>query len=157
MRAGDNQGWRERSLDMNPVEGPSEIDITLEGKSYVVFVEAKLGSDISLSTTYDPERNQIVRNVDCVLDICGNRRPVFWMFVRDQAATRAYVQLMERYRSVSELNRALPHRAVAQLVSLCTALAVVTWADLLHLVAGVSRCPPETDVELELRRRVTLP
>jgi len=59
MRAADNEGWRKRSLDMNPVEGPSEIDITLEGKSYIIFVEAKLGSDVSLCTTYDPDRNQI--------------------------------------------------------------------------------------------------
>ena len=138
MRAGDNQGWRERSLDMNPVEGPSEIDIMLEGRSYVVFVEAKLGSDISLNTTYDPERNQIARNVDCVLDICGNRRPAFWMFVRDRAATRTYVQLMERYRSVSDLNRALPHRAAARLLPICADLAVVTWANLLKLLAGAS-------------------
>ena len=157
MRAGENQGWRERSLDMNPVEGPSEIDITFEGRSYIIFVEAKLGSDVSLSTTYDPERNQIARNVDCVLDICGNRRPAFWMFVRDRARTRAYVQLMERYQSVSELSRALPHRAAARLVSLCADLAVVTWADLLRLLAGVSWCAQETDVELELRRRVMLP
>ena len=156
MRAGENQGWRERSLDMNPVEGPSEIDITFEGRSYVVFVEAKLGSDVSLSTTYDPERNQIARNVDCVLDICGNRRPVFWMFVRDRAATRAYVQLMERYQDVSELNRAVPHRAAARLASVCADLAVVTWADLLRLQAGVNWSGPETDVELELRRRVML-
>jgi len=61
MRTSDNAAWRERSLDMNPVEGPSEIDITFEGRSYIIYVEAKLGSDVSLSTTYDPERNQIVR------------------------------------------------------------------------------------------------
>ena len=86
MRTAENSAWRERSLDMNPVEGPSEIDITFEGRSYV-DVEAKLFSDVSLSTTYDPERNQIARNVDCVLEVCSKRRPVFWMFVRDQQPT----------------------------------------------------------------------
>jgi hypothetical protein len=110
----------------------------------------------SLSTTYDPERIQIARNVDCVLDVCGNRRPAFWMFVRDRAATRAYVQLMERYRDVSELNRAVPHRAAPRLASICADLAVVTWADLLKLLAGVGWSAPEVDVELELRRRVML-
>jgi hypothetical protein len=155
MRAGENQGWRERSLDMNPVEGPSEIDITFEGKSYIIFVEAKLGSDVSLSTTYDPERNQIARNVDCVLDICGNRWPAFWMFVRDRAATRAYVQLMARYRSVSELHRALPHRAAARLEEVVSGLAVITWADLLKLLAPTPRVAIEAEVEREIQRRVT--
>jgi len=138
MRASENQKWRARSLDMNPVEGPSEIAIAFEGRSYVVFVEAKLGSDVTPDTTYDPERNQIARNIDCLADGCGNRHPAFWMFVRDRAATRTYVQVMERYRSVSELNRASPHRPVAQLQALCAGMAVVTWADLLTLLAGMS-------------------
>src|ERR1017187_6041300 len=157
MRAAENEKWRRRSLNIKPVEGPFEIDITFEGRSYLVFVEAKLGSHVQLNTKYDPERNQIARNIDCVFDRCGSRRPAFWMFVRDHAATRAYVQLMERYRSASELQRALPHRAPAQLLALCADLAVVTWADLLKLLAGVSWSAPEVDVELELRRRVILP
>lgn len=157
MRAAENEKWRRRSLNIKPVEGPSEIDITFEGRSYLVFVEAKLGSNVQLNTKYDPERNQIARNIDCVFDRCGSRRPAFWMFVRDHAATRAYVQLMERYRSASELQRALPYRAPAQLLALCADLAVVTWADLLKLLAGVSWSAPEVDVELELRRRVILP
>jgi hypothetical protein len=76
MRTSENPAWRERSLDTNAVEGPSEIDITLEGCGYIVYVEAKLGSDVSVSTTYDPERNQIARNVDCALEVCGKRRPI---------------------------------------------------------------------------------
>lgn len=111
---------------MNPVEGPSEIDITLEGRSYIIYVEAKLGSGVSLSTTCDPERNQIARNIDCVLEACGKRRPVFWMFVRDRQPTRAYVQMMDRYRSDGELNRSLPHRAAGRLREVASSLAVVT-------------------------------
>jgi hypothetical protein len=68
-----------------------------------------------------------------------------------------YVQLMERYRSVSDLNRALLHLAAARLLPLCADLAVVTWADLLKLLAGASLTAPEMDVELELRKRVVRP
>jgi hypothetical protein len=155
MRTSDNPGWRERSLDMNPVEGPSEIDITFEGRSYIIYVEAKLGSDISLSTTYDPERNQIARNIDCVLEVCGKRRPVFWMFVRDRQPTRAYVQLMDRYRTVAELNRSLPHRAAARLEEVTSTLAVATWSELLALLAGPNRMGLEAEVYRELHRRVS--
>jgi hypothetical protein len=154
MRASDNLAWCKRSFDAGPVEGPSEIDITLEGRDYIVFVEAKLGSDVSLTTTYDPERNQIARNIDCVLEVCGKRHPVFWMFVRDRQPTRAYVQLMDRYRTAAEMNRSLPHRAISRLSEVAAALAVVTWSELLMLLAGADRMGLEADVHRELERRV---
>ncbi len=154
MRTAENPAWRERSLDMNPVEGPSEIDITFEGLSYVVYVEAKLGSDVSLNTTYDPERNQIARNVDCLLEICGKRRPHFWMFVRDRQPARAYVQLMDCYRKAPALCSALPHRAAPRLEEVAAGLAVITWVELLPLAANVKRIGLEAEVWDELRRRV---
>ncbi len=136
------------------MEGRSEIDIQFEGRSYLVFVEAKLGSDISLSTTYDPERNQIVRNIDCVLEVCGKRHPVFWMFVRDRQPTRAYIQLMEQYRDASKLCCALPHRAATQIKEVTEGLAVVTWADLMNLLSGKNWMSPEAEVQREIQRRV---
>jgi hypothetical protein len=149
MAAGD-PALRERSLNVRSVEGPSEIDISFEGAAYVVFVEAKLGSDVSLATTYDPQRDQIARNLDCVLDVCGSRRPLFWMFVRDRNPSRDYMRLMERYRSPAELCRALPHRPASQLGELSETLAIVTWAELLSIVEDT-----DSDVYRELERRVT--
>jgi hypothetical protein len=70
------------------------------------------------------------------------------------AATRAYVQLMARYRSVSELNRALPHRAAARLQEVCSGLAVITWTDLMTLLARTPRVAIEAEVEREIQRRV---
>jgi hypothetical protein len=154
MRTSENPVWRERSLDMNAVEGASEIDITLEGRGYVVYIEAKLGSDVSLSTTYDPERNQIARNVDCVLEVCGKRRPIFWMFVRDRPPLRAYVQLMARYQMVTELSRSLPHRASTRLEEVSSSLAVVTWFELFSLIPNAALVGPEADVFRELGRRL---
>jgi hypothetical protein len=155
MRTCENAGWHKRSFDINPVEGPPEIDITFEGCGYIAYVEAKLGSDVSLTTTYDPERNQIARNIDCLLEVCGKRRPVFWMFVQDRQPTRAYVQLMERHRLASELSLSLPHRTAAQLEEIAAGLVVVTWSELLALLGGVTRKGLEADVERELRRRVS--
>jgi hypothetical protein len=155
MRTSNKPAWCKRSFDMEPVEGPSEIDITFEGRGYIVFVEAKLGSDVSRRTTYDPKRNQIARNIDCALEVCGKRRPVFWMFVRDRQPTRRYVKLMESYRVASELSRSLPHRVAARLEEIAAGLVVVTWSELLALLDGVTRTGLEADVERELRRRVS--
>jgi hypothetical protein len=43
--------------------------------------------------------NFIARNFDCLIANSRNRLPIFWMFVRDEAPDRAYVQLMMAYRS----------------------------------------------------------
>lgn len=154
MRTSNSLVWQERSLDTNPVEGPSEIDITFEGQTYVAYVEAKLGSDVSLSTTYDPERNQIARNIDCLLEVCGQRRPIFWMFVRDRQPTRAYIQLIDRYRTAADLNRSLPHRAPVRLEDVASGLAVVTWSQLMTLLAVPNRTRVEAQVETEVKRRI---
>jgi|GraSoi_2013_60cm_1033757.scaffolds.fasta_scaffold14962_3 hypothetical protein len=51
MQRSNNKVWVKRSDDPRPVEGESEIDIILRNRVLVIFAEAKLGSDISSSTT----------------------------------------------------------------------------------------------------------
>jgi hypothetical protein len=72
-----------------PVEGATEVDVSQEGSSYLVFVEAKLGSDVSWRTTYDPT----VRNIDCLIETAGSKTPHFWMIVRDKGPSRSYTAL----------------------------------------------------------------
>jgi hypothetical protein len=153
MRRTPNEAWRARSYSSAPVEGPSEIDIVFEGQSYLVFVEAKLGSDVSLSTTYDPERNQIVRNIDCLLEVCGRRTPVFWMLVRDKDQSRAYMQLMRTYRDPAALRRGLPHRNIQQLTDIAENSAVVRWRDFIAMIPAIPEDRECAFVRLELDRR----
>lgn len=87
-----------RAQLLRPVEGKTEIDVVVRGLEYLLFVEAKLGSDISVSTTYDPARNQIVRNIDCVIEESGSTDPLFWMWVKDRESSRMYVQVLRQYR-----------------------------------------------------------
>ena len=49
------------------------MDTIFEGGGFLIFVEAKLGSDVSQRTTYDPLRNQIERNIDCAVEEAGDR------------------------------------------------------------------------------------
>src|SRR5665213_1389410 len=79
LRSSTIADWITRAEQPGPVEGESEIDISIHNDAVTVFVEAKLGSDVSARTTYDPERNQIVRNIDCLLDDARQTIPVFWM------------------------------------------------------------------------------
>ena len=58
MQNSGNREWVLRSSNPDPVEGNSEIDLVFEHDQYLVYVEAKLGSDISMDTKYDPQRTR---------------------------------------------------------------------------------------------------
>ena len=73
MRASGRAKWESRAEVAEPVEGPSEVDIRFDHAQFLVFIEAKLTSDVSARTTYDPQRNQIIRNIDCLIAGAGNR------------------------------------------------------------------------------------
>ena len=123
----------------------------------LIFVEAKLGSDVSQITKYDPLRNQIVRNIDCALDQAGSRVPMFWMLVRDKERERLYVQLIDRYRTDPDaLAQELPHRDLARVIGLAKNLSVVLWRDLVQEVVRASDLDDEVTktIRNELWRRV---
>jgi hypothetical protein len=139
MRRSDNPVWNARSANSSPVEGKSEIDVTLRNCALVVFAEAKLCSDISTGTTYDPLRDQIVRNIDCALDQAGNQIPIFWMLVRDIAPSRLYTTLLHGYLSNPDtLIRKLQHHDPVRVVALAKNLSIILWKDLLEQVIQLS-------------------
>ena len=151
MAGSSDPCWQERARNPGPVEGDTEVDIALDGLSYLIFVEAKLGSDVSERTSYDPERNQILRNIDCAIERAGDRRPYFWMFVKDRSPERLYWKLIRDYRTKPEsLARRLPHRDPAVLARMTKGIAVIEWRDLVSLLPDT---PDTTDVLGELRRR----
>ena len=132
LRSSTDPQHRERAEVSRPVEGESEIDLVLEGRRFLVFAEAKLHSDISLRTTYDPDRNQIVRNIDCLLDRVGPRVPCFWMLVRDAVEHRHFARVLREYQETPErLYGALPHRPERQLEQVRRNLVILEWRDLL--------------------------
>ena len=152
MAESDNPRWRERARNLKAVEGPTEVDIALDGTDYSIFTEAKLLSDISPGTRYDPERNQILRNIDCAIEQADGRLPWFWMFVKDRSSEWRYQQLIEEYRTKPEsLARPLPHRDPATLARMARGIAVIAWRDLLPLLPDT---PETADAREELRRRV---
>lgn len=135
MAGSSDPAWVARAASSDPVEGPSEIDVTIECSDFLVFIEAKLGSDISPDVKYDPHRNQIVRNIDCLLDQAGQRQSAFWMLVRDKDQSRAYVQLMDAYKAdPSLLARDLPYRSPDSLERICRNLTILLWSDFGELV-----------------------
>ena len=125
----------QRAANPRSVEGPTEVDAVFEGSEFLVFVEAKLGSDISEQTTYDPLRNQIEQNIDCAIEEAGDRQPLFWMFVKERQTQFTHSKIIETYRSdVGVLQSRLPHRNSGVLARIVKGIAVVEWRELVSLI-----------------------
>jgi hypothetical protein len=155
MLKSGNTEWASRAVVAEPVEGPSEIDIIFDHDQFLVYVEAKLGSDVSMNTTYDPQRNQIIRNIDCLIANAGNRKPIFWLLVKDEAPTREYVRLIRNYGAdPSALVRDLPHRDAGTLRGIAQNLAILLWSDFRELVCAPDRDPETAAVQREWERRI---
>lgn len=155
MVASGNPDWVRRARKADAVEGPSEIDVVFDHDNFLVYAEAKLGSDVSMSTTYDPKRNQISRNIDCLLASAGSRTPIFWMFARDEAPDRAYVHLMNSYKADPRLLiRDLPHRDEATLTRIAQNLTILLWSDFREMICGPGINAESTAVKRELERRI---
>ncbi len=137
-------------------EGATEIEMVLDSSKALAFLEAKLFSDVSERTKHDPARNQIIRNIDCLLGQAAGRQARFWMLVRDAQSRRLYTGLINEYRSDPGLIvEALPHRDPDQIRRLAGALGLILWSDLARpwLYQGATDAAREA-VRLELIRRI---
>ena len=150
MAASSQAVLRDRAELSKPVEGNTEVDIVLEHQDLLWFIEAKLHSDLSANTTYDPERNQLVRNIDVLLEQAGGRRSVMSLLVLDRRSDRFYSRLVKSYKEdPSKLRALLPHRPAVDVDSVLRDLHVLLWSDLLPLLGTFE----PADVRQELWRR----
>lgn len=126
-----------RAGDPKPVESNTEVDIAIEGATFLWFLEAKLHSDLSASTTYDPTRNQLVRNIDVLLEQARGRRALMSLVVLDERADRLHTQLVAQYRAdPGALLTMLPHRSRAAIDAVVRDLTVIRWSGLLPLLGN---------------------
>lgn len=117
------------SLLLSADEGESEIDVIIEAPTWVWFIEAKLGSDISLGTTMRKDRNQVLRNLDVGSFYAGVRPFYFSLLVADRARSAKGVEAVSDYTDLSRPRSLLaPHRPDG--LPNLQAVSVLEWRDL---------------------------
>jgi hypothetical protein len=139
------------------LEGRTHLDALLlnRSKRFAVHVEAKLLSDIDTKISYDALRNQLARNLDCMLEPprpgkegpLAKRRPDRSLFVlltpelfRRHWQSRLYGHLLREYRSdPAALQRDLPHRSGAECASLSRRIGWMTFEDVKAVVPDACR------------------
>jgi hypothetical protein len=92
-------------------EGDSEIDVRIETERFVCFIEAKYKSDISLRTKNNPDRDQIIRNLDLGTWYAGVRDFYFVLLVMGETHSADGLKTLEYYATGRDTILArLPHR-----------------------------------------------
>jgi len=56
--------WEKQQRPLGVLEGNTEVDLELDSEHAVIFLEVKMDAEASHSTKADPERNQLIRNLD---------------------------------------------------------------------------------------------
>jgi hypothetical protein len=125
-------------------EGISEIDVLIENPHWVLFIEAKLKSDISTGTTVRPDRDQVLRNLDVGSYYAGVRDFYFALLTTDPGRSPKGAAALLTYADREALRSRLPHRhdGLANLRGIGT-LTWVTLHSILTSVASTTSSPLE--------------
>ena len=79
-------------------EGQTEVDVVIESEEFVWFIEAKYKSDISIGTTHDKGRNQILRNIDVGSRYAGEKNFYFSLLILEDNKSSKGIKLIEEYK-----------------------------------------------------------
>ncbi len=134
-------------------EGDSEIDVLIESDSVVWFIEAKYRSDISVKTTNNPGRDQILRNLDVGTYYAGVRAFYFSLLVLSQDRSPDGVAAVRKYQAGSDVVRdRLRHRPDG--LPNLKGMGVLTWSDLASSLALCAEAAPRPDERAYASRAV---
>jgi len=116
--------------DFQKDEGISEIDIIIESDKFVWFIEAKYKSDISMKTTNNENRDQLLRNIDVGSFYSGVRDFYFSLLYFDEEKTKNGMERIELYTNIGayEFKTMLPHRS--DKMENIKGIGKIKWSDL---------------------------
>lgn len=124
-------------------EGDSEIDVVIETATWVWFIEAKYGSDISTGTTTRPDRDQVLRNLDVGTYYAGVRQFFFTLLIQSDARSPKGVARIREYVDLELPRTRLSHRT-DRLRNL-TGISLMTWAQLGVVLAEAKQAAGRED------------
>jgi hypothetical protein len=114
-------------------EAASEIDVLIESASWVWFLEAKYGSDISAGTTTRPTRDQILRNIDVGSYYAGVRRFHFTLLVLSEERSRRGCAKIDEYSNFDRVRQLLHTHRPDGLMNL-RSVGLLTWSQVASVV-----------------------
>jgi hypothetical protein len=118
-------------------EGESEIDVVIETPTVVWFLEARLGSDISLRTTARAERDQVLRHIDMGSYYAGTRKFCYSLLVADEDRSSDGVAAVRRYADPAVVRETLAEHRPDGLTNL-VGVSVLRWSEVAEILADAA-------------------
>jgi len=121
-------------------EGSTQIDLTIETSNKLIFIEAKYKADISKNTPHDPNRDQIIRNID-VGSWAAKKRAKEFYFILLTLKTNTYsIDKLHYYKSnpsniIEEIGSY--RRDIKDYVALCENIHVIYWDQILTSLQNI--------------------
>ena len=121
-------------------EGETHVDLTIETSNKLIFIETKYKADISKKTKHDPNRNQIIRNID-VGSWAGKKRAKEFYFILLTLKANTYsIDKLHYYKSnPSNIIDAIGsyRRDIKDYAALCENIHVVFWDQILTSLQNI--------------------
>jgi hypothetical protein len=121
-------------------EGETHVDLTMETSKKLIFVEVKYKADISKNTTHDPNRDQIIRNID-VGSWAAKKRAKEFYFVLLTLKTNTYsIDKFHDYKSnpLNIIEKIGSYRKdIKDYVTLCEHIHVMYWDQILTSLQNI--------------------
>jgi hypothetical protein len=121
-------------------EGSTQVDLTIETSNKLIFIEAKYKTDISKNTKHDPDRDQIIRNID-VGSWAAKKRAKEFYFVLLTLKTNTYsIDKLNYYKSnPSNIIEKIGsyRRDIKDYVTLCENIHVIYWDQILTSLQNI--------------------
>ena len=121
-------------------EGETHVDLSIETSNKLIFIETKYKADISKNTTHDPNRDQIIRNID-VGSWAAKKRAKAFYFVLLTLKTNTYsIDKLHYYKSnPSNIIEKIGsyRRDIKDYVALCENIHVICWDQILNSLQNI--------------------
>lgn len=116
-------------------EGETHVDLSIETSNKLIFIEAKYKADISKKTKHDPNRDQIIRNIDVGTWAAKKRAKEFYFVLLTLKSNTYSIDKLHYYKSnpsniIEEIGSY--RRDIKDYVALCANIHVIYWDQILN-------------------------
>ena len=121
-------------------EGETHVDLTIETSNKLIFIEIKYKADISKKTKHDPNRDQIIRNID-VGSLAAKKWAKEFYFILLTLKTNTYsIDKLRYYKSnpsniIEEIGSY--RRDIKDYAALCENIHVIYWDQILTSLQNI--------------------
>ncbi len=121
-------------------EGSTHVDISIETSNKLIFIEAKYKADISKNTKHDPDRDQIIRNIDVGTWAAKKRAKEFYFVLLTLLSNTYSIDKLQHYRSdpANIIDKIGSYRRdIEDYAALCENIHVIYWDQILNTLQNM--------------------